>query len=456
MDADARSAHDARPPSAVATAAKRARADSGAADSAAAQSVDPPALLASLRQLMRLRTIAIAGQAAAVAIAIVLGIALRVFPVVAIIGVLVVANVLTAARLKRGAPTTHYEVAGHLALDLAAFSGLLLLSGGTANPFALLYLLHVVLIALLLPWRLAVAGTLVVVGSFALSFAFAAPLTQVSGAPLSGTLIAAGLWISFALTAAVTAWFVGSVVATLREHDRLLREAARRAANDEAVLRIGTLAAGAAHELGSPLTTMAVLVDEMRRTADSPARERDATILAAQIKACNQALANLGAAAGHTCAIGGGRAPLDRFLVAVTELFRALRPDQVLEVRWHGVTPGPEVFTDQSLQQAILILLNNAADASPDHVDVEGRWDAHWLVIAVGDRGSGVSAGNLEKLGRTFFTTKQPGKGTGLGLVLAASTVARLGGTIGWSNRPGGGLSAEIRLPLRGLEVKTS
>jgi two-component system sensor histidine kinase RegB len=120
------------------------------------------------------------------------------------------------------------------------------------------------------------------------------------------------------------------------------------------------------------------------------------------------------------------------------------------------VTPGPEIFTDQSLQQAILILLNNAADASPDHVDVDGRWDADWLVVAVSDRGSGVAAGNLEKLGRTFFTTKQPGKGTGLGLVLAASTVARLGGTIGWSNRPGGGLSAEIRLPLRGLEVQTA
>ncbi len=420
------------------------------------RSADPPALLTSLRQLARLRGIAIAGQAAAVAIALSLGVALPLVPVVAVIGALVVTNVLTFARLKRGAPTSHYEIAGHLALDLAAFTALLLLSGGTANPFGFLYLLHVVLISLLLPWRLAIAGTFLVVASFALSYRFAAPLTLVSGEPLSNALMAASLWISFALTVAVTAWFVGSVVAALREHERLLREAARRAANDEAVLRIGTLAAGAAHELGTPLMTMAVLVDEMRRAADSPELERDTENLAAQVTACRQALANLGAAAGHTCAFGGGRAPLHSFLVGVTERFRALRPDQALEVRWQGAVPGPEIFTDQSLQQAILILLNNAADASPHHVDVDGRWDADWLALVVGDRGSGVSAANLGKLGRTFFTTKAPGKGTGLGLVLAASTVARLGGTIGWSNRGGGGLSAEIRLPLRGLMVTNS
>jgi two-component system sensor histidine kinase RegB len=89
--------------------------------------------------------------------------------------------------------------------------------------------------------------------------------------------------------------------------------------------------------------------------------------------------------------------------------------------------PAPEIFADASLGQAILILLNNAADASPHHVDIEARWDDEALRIAVGDRGSGVPPGRLEQLGRMFFTTKAPGQGTGLGLVLAASTVNRLG-----------------------------
>ncbi len=406
-----------------------------------------------LRQLLRLRSVAIAGQATAVGIALALGVGLPVLPIVLVIAALVAMNVLTVSRLRRGTPATHSEVALHLGFDLAAFSALLLLAGGTANPFALLYLLHVVLIALLLPWRLAVAGTLLVVASFTLAFRFAAPLRYSTGEVLPDALTALGLWVSFALTATVTAWFIGGVVAARREDERLLREAERRALNDEAVLRLGTLAAGAAHELGTPLTTMDVVVGEMRRQAETPGRQRDVAILAAQIDACRRALANLHAAAGHACAAGGGRASLDGFLAEVVERFRAMRPDVPLEARWDGTVPVPQIFADQSLQQAILILLNNAADASPHHVDLNARWDADWLTVAVGDRGGGVPAGSLDKLGRVFFTTKEPGKGTGLGLVLASSTVARLSGTIRWSSRTGGGLSAEFRLPLRGLTI---
>ena len=106
---------------------------------------------------------------------------------------------------------------------------------------------------------------------------------------------------------------------------------------------------------------------------------------------------------------------------------------------------------DAALQQAILILLNNAADASPHDVQIAGRWDEDTLRLLVGDRGPGVDTAALGKLGRAFFTTKQAGKGTGMGLVLTASTLDRLGGKVTWTNRPEGGLAAEITLPLRGL-----
>ena len=216
-------------------------------------------------------------------------------------------------------------------------------------------------------------------------------------------------------------------------------------------MRIGTLAAGAAHELGTPLTTMAVVVGEMRRAADTPERQRDAAILSEQIDACRHALSNLRAAAGHARADGGGREKLDAFVESIVARFQATRPDVPLEARWDGVAPAPEILADESLRQAILILLNNAADASPHHVDMEARWDRESLCVTVGDRGAGVPSGTLDKLGRTFFTTKPPGRGTGLGLVLTSSTVGRLGGTVRWSNRAGGGLVAEIRLPLHRL-----
>jgi two-component system sensor histidine kinase RegB len=447
---------DAASPTPVTAASGNARVtDESAAEPAMISVSDPPALLAGLRQLMQLRSIAIVGQAAAIALALALDVALPVAPMLVIVGALVAVNVSTSARLKRRTPATHREMTAHLALDLAAFTGLLLLAGGTANPFELLYLLHVVLIAMLLPWRLALVGTVLVLACFALAFDFADPLHYANGEPLPGSLLTLGLWVSFALTAATTAWFLVRIAATLREHDRLLHEAARRVLNDEAVLRMGTLAAGAAHELGTPLTTMSVVVGEMRREADTPARERDVAILAAQIDLCRQALGNLRAAAGHASAEGGSRERLDRFLDSVIARFEAMRPGVPVACRREGSVPAPEIFADASLGQAILILLNNAADASPHHVDVDVRWDSAALRIAVGDRGRGVPPGRLEHLGRMFFTTKAPGRGTGLGLVLAASTVNRLGGTVGWTNRVGGGLCAEIRLPLDNLMFAT-
>jgi len=411
----------------------------------------PPALVSSLRRLMWLRWLAIAGQAAAITLALALDVALPRDPLALVIAAEVAMNLYSVARLRHGAPATHREVAAHLAFDLTAFTLLLILAGGAANPFSLLYLLHVVLIALLLPFRLAVAGTMLVVASFGLAYAFSEPLHGWWGEPLPHSLVTLGLWLSFTLTAAVTTWFVSRNVADLRTHDRLLHEAARRELNDAALLRLGTLAAGAAHELGTPLTTMAVVAGEIAREADTPARQRDAAILVAQVDACRHALGNLAAAAGQVRTTGGGRAPLDRFLAAIVSRFQAMRPDVPLAARWDGTAPAPEIFADAALQQAILILLNNAADASPHDVQIVGRWDEETLRLSISDRGAGVDPASIGKLGRSFFTTKEPGKGTGMGLVLTASTLDRLGGSARWSNRPDGGLAAEITLPLKGL-----
>ena len=428
-----------------------------AADAASlrADRIDPPALPSSLRQLVDLRSVAIAGQALAVAWAVLIGVSLPVVPMAIVIGALAVLNIIASARLTRSAPVTHGAVAAHLALDLAAFTVLLLCAGGMANPFAVVFLLHGVLIAMLLPWRGAVAGTALLIAGMALAGRFAAPLQYADGRPLSDAALALGQWVGFALTAAVTGWFVVRIVASLREHDRLLQEAARKALNDEAVLRIGTLAAGAAHELGTPLTTMAMIVGEMQREADTPSRRRDAAILAAQIEACRQALSNLRAAAGHARVEGGGPEKLDTFLSSVAARFRAMRPDVPLKAHCNGPLPAPEIFADQSLRQSLLILLNNAADASPHRVDMTARWDGDSLCVTVADDGDGVPPERIDQLGRAFFTTKAPGQGTGLGLVLTASTVSRLGGTVRWSNRADGGLSAEVRLPLARLVLST-
>jgi signal transduction histidine kinase len=136
--------------------------------------------------------------------------------------------------------------------------------------------------------------------------------------------------------------------------------------------------------------------------------------------------------------------------------FAAARRDIALERHWEGPLPAPEIFTDQMLKQAILILLNNAGDVSPHHVSFGARWDAGTLWVSISDCGPGFAETQLEKLGQVFFTTKAPGKGTGLGLVLATSAVSRLGGTIRWSNRPEGGALAEMRVPLVQLIISST
>jgi two-component system sensor histidine kinase RegB len=216
-------------------------------------------------------------------------------------------------------------------------------------------------------------------------------------------------------------------------------------------MRLGALAAGAAHELASPLTTMSAVAGEMEREAQSPSLRRDAGILADQIAACRRTLSNLLAAAGHARSEGGGRQRLDAFLAATVARFRAMRPDARVIVESPPSALPLDVFGEHALQQAILVLLDNAADASAHSVRFAAQWDSEALHVAVDDRGPGIPPANAEALGREFFTTKPPGKGTGLGLVLAANAVHALGGTLRWQSLPGGGTSAQMMLPLRAL-----
>ncbi len=414
--------------------------------------VDATASLASLRQLSHLRFIAIAAQVIAVGAAYVTGLALHYVPMLAIVATLAMLNLALVRRLHQGTPASHLEVFGHLVVDLAAFTALLLLAGGAANPFALLYLLHVAVIALLLPPRHALAGAPLVLLAFGIAAEFEVPLRLADGGEIPAGVLTLARWVSFTLTTAMIAWFVARVTGALQQNQRLLEEAARKALNDEAMLRIGTIAAGAAHELASPLMSMGVIVQEWQRLGGTPDLERDARLLSSQIAACKDALAHLRNAARGARLDEDVVQPVDQFVADLAERCRTMRPGVELRCDLHGQPPAPTIVADTALKQAILILLNNAADASPDFVAVSASWDRHQLRITVVDHGPGIPAPYLKRLGRAFFTTKAPGKGTGLGVMLTASTVARLGGTVTWSNRREGGAVANVRIPLSSLQ----
>jgi two-component system, sensor histidine kinase RegB len=414
----------------------------------------PPALLASVRQLMILRTIAISGQTAAITTSWYLGVSLPLAVMAFVVGALIVLNALTWMRLRSSREASHAEIAAYLGFDLTGLTLLLLFSGGVTNPFCLLFVLHVVLMALLLPPLATASGTVLVIACYVALTRFHAPLEMRSGDAVPAHLLTFGWWLSFMLTAGVVAWFVMRIVATLRDHERLLSEAAQRTLRDDAVLRVGALAAGAAHELATPLTTMALAAGEIARHADSPSLQHDAGILTSQIKICRETIANLMAAAGHARAVGGGRERLDQFLESIAVRCRTMRPEANIVCDWGGVLPAPEIFAEQALMQALLALLNNAVDASPKEVQFAGYLEGDALRLSIIDRGSGLPAGNHGKLGRTFFTTKPPGKGTGLGVVLASRAIERLHGTLCWEDRPGGGTRVKVMLPIASLSLE--
>jgi len=122
-----------------------------------------------------------------------------------------------------------------------------------------------------------------------------------------------------------------------------------------------------------------------------------------------------------------------------------------MTVTWLGAGPAPHIMTDQTLGQALLNLFNNAADASPDNVEIEGGWDETGIRLQIRDRGPGLTPDAVQQAGRPFYTTK--GHGIGIGLFLANATIERRGGSVTLRNREGGGAVTEIRLPISNLQA---
>jgi two-component system sensor histidine kinase RegB len=142
---------------------------------------------------------------------------------------------------------------------------------------------------------------------------------------------------------------------------------------------------------------------------------------------------------------------VDEFLRETLERWRLLRPSVSLTEDLSGPTPAPSILTEQTLRQAILNLLNNAADASPESVELDCSWGRDRLRLEIRDRGPGLSDEAELRAGHGFFSTKPEGEGNGIGLLLAKATLERLGGHLSLQGRAGGGVCTLLELPLDGL-----
>jgi two-component system sensor histidine kinase RegB len=341
-------------------------------------------------------------------------------------------NGVAWARLRAGG-TPRFEVAIHLAADAALIAALVYLTGGYANPFISLLLVPLILAAVTLPALFAWGMALWVGGLYTLLMDHYQPLALQVSAEAAVDLHLRGMWLNFLLTAALVAAFAGRLAAALRRRDAELAEAREARLRDEQLFALGVQAAAAAHDLATPLASLRLTLDDLKRDyAGDDELEAPLTLLAEQSARMQQVLARLGDAARARGAASGPAEATGAWLARVVEHWGLLRPEA--QVRLDTAEALPERSHDPGLEAVLLTLLNNAADVSPEAIAVRAGLADDRVIIEVMDHGPGL-AGKTDK------------SGWGVGLDLARATVARLGGELELADRPEGGAVARVSLP---------
>jgi two-component system sensor histidine kinase RegB len=408
------------------------------------------------RRLFLLRNITILVASAGIAVAnIFFGLNLPLQPLIITLSLLALLNLLTWLRLKSDYAISDTELFIQMLLDIAAITSLFYYTGGATNPFVWFYLLPLIIAATILPRGYTWTMAALTVACYSALFVFNEPLPGADmhhgGMHHDGgfQMHVFGMWLGFVMSAGFVAVVIVGMAQNLRERDRRLAEAREQALQNERLVALGTLAAGAAHELGTPLGTMAIITAELEQdySADSDnGVKKKLGILSSQIERCKEALSVLSASAGAGRAESGHRMPVDAYLDEVINEWQTQRPEARLALDFAATDSRSEIIAEHTLSQALINVLNNAADASPQDISITGNWSGDTLKLEIADRGPGLSRDVHEQLGKAPVSTKTGG--LGVGLYLAYATIERLGGSLEIADREQGGTIVRITLPL--------
>jgi len=402
-----------------------------------------------LQTLVQLRWIAAGGQLLALLfVQYGLGFNLPLLPSLGVVGVAVLLNVglfliyPTSTRLsERGA-------AGYLAFDLLQLAALLFLTGGVENPFALLILVPVTISATILSLR---ATVLLALLAFLLTGGltyYHLPLPWNADGLEMPQLYQAGVFVALVLGMMFIAAYAWQVAQETRRMSDALAATQMALAREQRVSALGGLAAAAAHELGSPLGTIAVVARELSREipAGSPHAE-DVALLLSQAQRCRDILARISRrpeveGAGDAFAELG----IGNLITAAAEPWR--RPNVEFEVRLKGEGEPPILPRRPEIIQGLSNLLQNAMEFAHGRVTVEVSWDQRQLRLDIGDDGPGMSVDILSALGEPYVTSRPEQGGMGLGVFISLTLLRRSGASVSFSNRSGGGVLARVVWPL--------
>lgn len=410
-----------------------------------------------LETIMRLRWLAVLGQTAAILIvAFGLEFEVPIVPSLAIVSLAILVNVLLHISVH---PMQRLEPAFAgwlLALNIAELAALLFLTGGLQNPFSFLFLGPVLISATVLPPRLTLSlGLFATLCATLLGFLYL-PLPWTNDEPLAlPPIYLAGVWLSIVLAIGVTSLYAFQITQQARKLADALAATELVMAREQHLTQLDGLAAAAAHELGTPLSTITLIARELERTIDpASALGGEVRTLREQAQRCRDILGKL----THLSASG---APFDRMPLSalIEEVVAPHRHFGILiEVALNGTdTPEPIGARNPGILYGLGNLVENAVDFANEKVTATGNWDSDQVEIIIADDGPGIAPDLLKRIGEPYVSRRRDqGDGTGdrarsgtlgLGVFIARTLLERSGAQLSFNNRifPGHGAVVSIR-----------
>jgi two-component system sensor histidine kinase RegB len=367
---------------------------------------------------------------------------------IAIAPAITVLTNLWLGRLGSRAPEQRL-IAGVFVLDALCLTAILMLTGGPNNPFSLLYLVHITLSATILTrrqtWVLGALST----ACFGSLFVWYRPIAALEmhhhGEGVN--LHLAGMWAGFGAASLLVAMFAGKISELLRDREESLLRMQQELARTDRLASLATLAAGAAHELNTPLGTIAIASKELERYATETVRDNviaeDSRLIRMEVERCRKILQRMSASGAEPAGESFTRVTVRSIAESAVSRFPGIRWDRAVDADTALTAPK------HAVEQAIEAMLKNAIDASssPEEVRLSIVPESDSIQFVVEDRGAGMSTETLRHAGEPFFTTKDPGKGMGLGIFLVRTLAERLGGEFHLESVEGKGTRATLVLP---------